>query len=273
MGNAGQVLVIYALALPVALGFCALVIDLGASYVEKRSLQQAADAAALAAAQELKPALGSCDVLCMQQVNAAVALRVGQYSADNGGPSTVQQCASPSDPNPCYTWPYNGSNGLVQVRLNKTSNTYFAGILGAPPGFLKPAVKAVAKASAITETHCSFPPGTQYPAGDERRRLPQHHSTVHDPRNLARRVARTRRPGHRAAPPPWHGLPPWDDCCGLRQHHSSVHDSRESRRDRYRALHVQPSDSRESRFVLPVVQQPVRRWRRRRDRADHEPRL
>src|SRR6185295_19015929 len=102
-------------------GFCALVVDLGASYVEKRSLQQAADAAALAAAQELQPALDTCDAACMAAVNAKVALRVGQYSADNGGPSTVPQCFSPSDPNPCYTWPYKGSNGLVQVRLNKTS--------------------------------------------------------------------------------------------------------------------------------------------------------
>ena len=97
-GNSGQVLVLYALALPVALGFCALVVDLGASYVEKRSLQQAADTAALAAAQELQPALGTCDAACMAAVNAKVALRVGQYSADNGGPSTVAQCTSAADP-------------------------------------------------------------------------------------------------------------------------------------------------------------------------------
>ena len=163
-GNSGQVLVIYALALPVALGFCALVVDLGASYVEKRSLQQAADAAALAAAQELQPALGTCDAACMAAVNAGRAPRRtvqrGQRRPEYGPTMRVGH-----RPDTCYTWPYKGSNSLVQVRLNTTSNIYFAGIFGVQPGFLKPAVKAVAKATAITENHCSFPPGTQFPPG------------------------------------------------------------------------------------------------------------
>ena len=51
--EAGQTLVIFALTLPVLLGMCAIVIDFGNLFVEKRSLQQAADASALAAAQRL----------------------------------------------------------------------------------------------------------------------------------------------------------------------------------------------------------------------------
>ena len=49
----GQVLVLFVLMLTVLLGFMALVIDVGLAYMERRSLQNAVDAAALAAAVDL----------------------------------------------------------------------------------------------------------------------------------------------------------------------------------------------------------------------------
>ncbi len=55
----GQVLVIFALTLPVLLGFAALVVDAGNLFASKRSLQKSADAASLAATQELNGS--SCD--------------------------------------------------------------------------------------------------------------------------------------------------------------------------------------------------------------------
>src|SRR5690242_20706070 len=52
----GQALVLMMLALVVLLGFAGLVLDIGRTYVAQRQLQQAVDASALAAAQDLPDA-------------------------------------------------------------------------------------------------------------------------------------------------------------------------------------------------------------------------
>ena len=187
--EAGQVFVVFALTLPVLLGVAAIVVDLGNAYVQKRTIQQAADAAALAAAQELDPVMRGCLPGCEPAVRISVADRVGQYSADNGGPSPLPACPSASYPDPCYTWPYHGQDGLVEVRLKTAAGGFFGSILGFPAGFLKPKARAVAAATAITAPHCDFtgvtppvvnpdqylptcvipgtsqPPGTYSPAG------------------------------------------------------------------------------------------------------------
>jgi Flp pilus assembly protein TadG len=49
----GQALVLIVLCLLVLLGFCAVTLDFGHAYLAQRRLQSAADAAALAGAQEL----------------------------------------------------------------------------------------------------------------------------------------------------------------------------------------------------------------------------
>jgi uncharacterized membrane protein len=49
----GQAIVLIVLFLLVLLGFCALCLDVGHAYLAQRRLQSAADAAALAGAQEL----------------------------------------------------------------------------------------------------------------------------------------------------------------------------------------------------------------------------
>src|SRR3990170_8853939 len=49
----GQMLILFVLALAVLLGFVAMVIDVGLAFQERRNAQNAADAAALAGAQEL----------------------------------------------------------------------------------------------------------------------------------------------------------------------------------------------------------------------------
>ena len=53
LGERGQSLVMFALALTVLLGFVAITVDVGLAFLEKRHLQNAVDAAALAAAQDL----------------------------------------------------------------------------------------------------------------------------------------------------------------------------------------------------------------------------
>ena len=71
--EAGQVLILFTLLLPILLGMAGLVVDVGNAFAERRSLQKAADAAALAAAQD-----------------PAHAHSIAQsYSAANGGPAAT----------------------------------------------------------------------------------------------------------------------------------------------------------------------------------------
>ena len=86
-----------------------------------------------------------------------MADRAGQYSADNGGPNPLPACTSASDPNPCYTWPYHGQDGLVEVRLTTAAGGFFGSILGFSADFLKPTARAVAAANGVTTPHCTFP--------------------------------------------------------------------------------------------------------------------
>jgi Putative Flp pilus-assembly TadE/G-like len=154
----GQALILVALAMPVFLGIALFVVDGSAGFVKKRQMQNAADASALAAARDLTPALDpSCDSTCLASVRANVAATAGIYSAKNGGPGPgpLPQCTQPSDRN-CYTWPYNGSNGKVEVRLRTTVATFFTNLFGLAPDFLKAGARAVANATGITTTHCVF---------------------------------------------------------------------------------------------------------------------
>src|SRR5215208_871429 len=106
--SAGQSLVLFALALPLFFSLCALVLDGTSAMVGKRQMQNAADASALAAAQELAPAAAaakSCggDVGCLQTVRHAnastVAAAAGDYSDKNGGPESVHECTGAADTN------------------------------------------------------------------------------------------------------------------------------------------------------------------------------
>jgi Flp pilus assembly protein TadG len=137
----GQSLVVVLLAIPVLLLFVALVIDGGNLVVQKRQLQTAADAAALAAAQSLTPVTGTCDTgsTCHD------VILVG-YSQKNGGSSTMPPCTSPTMMN-CYVAPYKGTPGLIEVRLRKQVGSLFAGLLGAA---FHVAARAVASANPLT---------------------------------------------------------------------------------------------------------------------------
>jgi hypothetical protein len=110
--------------MPVIFGFVGFAVDGGQLMVARRAIQNAADAAALAAAQEL-PAGGVCDPACQARVLAAA----NHYSSVvNNGPPVTHACVGSSDTK-CYVNPYNGSNQLVEVRLHETVNTLFTGIL------------------------------------------------------------------------------------------------------------------------------------------------
>jgi hypothetical protein len=167
--QSGQALMVVALALPIFFSLALVVVDGSLGFVGKRQMQNAADAAALAAARDLKDALGTCDVPCMDAVRLKVKATVESYSAKNGGPALLNggsgadtaQCAQPSDTN-CYTWPYPsddggpGTRGKVEVRLRTTVGTFFTKIFSIGAGFLKPKARAVAAAAGITAQHCDF---------------------------------------------------------------------------------------------------------------------
>ena len=101
-GEDGQSIVLVALGLTVIIGLCALVVDVGSWYREQRHVQIAADAAALAAAQDLP--------------NTGVATATASSYASNN----VSGLNSWTPTFPC------GGGACVDVRLSKPAPGYFS---------------------------------------------------------------------------------------------------------------------------------------------------
>jgi Putative Flp pilus-assembly TadE/G-like len=150
---------LYAIALPVLLGALALALDGGKMFVAKIHAQNAADAAALASAQELHLCSGgpstTCDPGTLKDERIQVETYINIYSMHNGGPKVTEedglsadQCAAPwylestsqrisdgmnHDGN-CYTWPYVKSDGShwdqVEVRIRNPVDLAFAHLVG-----------------------------------------------------------------------------------------------------------------------------------------------
>src|SRR3989304_8371578 len=93
--ESGQMLVMFVLALGVLMGFVAMSIDVGMILYERRSAQNAADAAALAGARDL-PESPSAAVLAARQW----AVQNG-FSSEDGAPITVNN-------------PYHGNPGAAE---------------------------------------------------------------------------------------------------------------------------------------------------------------
>jgi hypothetical protein len=156
----GQVVALYAIAIPVMLMVMALALDGGKLFVSKIHAQNIADAAALASAQDLGPCstgpppAGTCDALTESTVRATVEADANTYSTNNRGPLVVGLCTAdwyaenqaqrhidparnPSKPTGCYTWPYvSGPNPAdvhwdkVEVRIRKPVDLSFARLVG-----------------------------------------------------------------------------------------------------------------------------------------------
>jgi len=125
--DTGQVIVVLALALPLLLGMAALVIDLGNAFVQRRSLQNAADAAALAAAQGLPctDTSGAPSTPCQN----AVAQLAGNYVASNvSGISTGSLPKCNVSAAPCYE--IVGGGAKVRVKLATHVSTFFGAFFG-----------------------------------------------------------------------------------------------------------------------------------------------
>jgi Flp pilus assembly protein TadG len=127
----GQTLILVVLALPLLLAMIALVIDGANLFTQRRSVQNAADAAALAAGAKLNTDLSACTGPDTASTTCAYNVRTTaeDYSSRNGGQSSLHACVDSSDTN-CYLTPYKTDNGRVQVRLKKSVSGFFTGAIG-----------------------------------------------------------------------------------------------------------------------------------------------
>lgn len=104
----GQSLILAAVALVAILCICALVIDMGSSYLAKSDLQNAADMAALAGAQDLPAAITA----------KATAINYAGKNGVSAGNVTV-------------TAPYDGDSNKIEVVCTNSVTYTFAKIIGA----------------------------------------------------------------------------------------------------------------------------------------------
>ncbi|MCL7746730.1 pilus assembly protein TadG-related protein [Halalkalibacter alkaliphilus] len=131
----GAVIVLVALCMTMFIGFMALVIDMGSLYLEKSRLQKMADAAVLAAAQELP---GNREK-SMKTAHQTILL--------NGGEPTHFQTV------------INQSNSLIEVIGSKKGTLFFAKALGIKEPLIQ--AKAVVQLQPLSSGKGAIPLGVQ----------------------------------------------------------------------------------------------------------------
>jgi Flp pilus assembly protein TadG len=160
-GTRGQVLVFFALGVVVFLGLAALVVDVGAWLQDRRSYQNAADAAALVGVNQLRPPLGPATqqaavVEAVASLNrqlglgitdlAAAALAASSPSGLTIGPDRF---VVTTPPNPDCGGPgsYSGNPRAITVRIDHQSGRFFS-TLFSPSGSQPVSVCATAASVA-----------------------------------------------------------------------------------------------------------------------------
>jgi Flp pilus assembly protein TadG len=138
----GVVIIVIALLLPILIGFCALVVDLGYLYVAKGELQNAADAGALAGAKQLydgtTPTLHWTDApssaTTLVQQNKVAGTNLSDATVDAGYWSITQ---TPAGMQSQAITPTVNDVPAVRVTVNRAAGvnggalpTYFAKIFG-----------------------------------------------------------------------------------------------------------------------------------------------
>jgi hypothetical protein len=132
----GQTLILVMLALPLFFALMALVVDGGNILVHKRNIQVAADAAALAIAQNVDHTTNTCGTYNGQTGNSACNTLAAEYSSRNGVNSSLHKCNDPDPTHPtdtnCWAYPYVDTSGQthndeVEVRLHAPVSTFFVG--------------------------------------------------------------------------------------------------------------------------------------------------
>jgi hypothetical protein len=120
----GQILILFALALTAMLIALALLFDGARALVLKRELQNAADSAALAAANLIQGSLTGCSS------NNNTTARQPLIDAAKGSVGTNLGWSGTKLNNVVVSCPTSYDNYAVKVTLNDTSKTYFGGVAG-----------------------------------------------------------------------------------------------------------------------------------------------
>src|SRR5688572_24004688 len=118
----GNILVLFALLLPVILITCAIAIDVGYWWVTGKRAQIAADACALAAAQELPKTYADVS-------NCVIDPGQGDYVLVN----LPQQSGTDIEPRHVFTRvrsPYGGNPNLVEATVHMRVRTFFGRVVG-----------------------------------------------------------------------------------------------------------------------------------------------
>ncbi len=131
-GERGQALIVFALVVSVLVGALALVVDVGQLYMTQRSIQNIADMAALAGAQQRAPG-----VQCV--LTGAAVSDAYNYAGINGAPTGAGANGgwSPSNADgvmvslPPSSGNYGGNPAYLEVRVARTVPALFAGIFNA----------------------------------------------------------------------------------------------------------------------------------------------
>ncbi len=128
----GQVLVLFAGGVIVILGIAALVFDVGQALVDRRTEQNAADAAALAGARYIPTSTGTYQGLCSAAPRSAALKQVDtacdaatQYLIDDHLSATVTVKYPPGPESQFSDLPTN-----IEVQINATRPSFFAGVFG-----------------------------------------------------------------------------------------------------------------------------------------------
>lgn len=125
-----------------ALGFMALAIDVGFFFREKRMAQAAADAAAIAAAEEFSAG----DSVNMQTVANAMSKMNGFDPSQATNPATVQIN------NPPLYGEYEGTSGYIEVIVSKPVSTMFLGAFSPKKTLMTVSGRAVAGGGQTSAT-------------------------------------------------------------------------------------------------------------------------
>jgi hypothetical protein len=114
--ESGQTLVLVAVSMTLLMAFLALGVDVGLLFRERRQMQIAADAAAVAGALDYK-----------YNASNATAKSTGQTAAlANGVTSSSYITINP----PPLSGPYTGENGYVEAIVNQPTRTFFLSMFG-----------------------------------------------------------------------------------------------------------------------------------------------
>ena len=105
----GQSLILVSLMIVVLMGFLAIAVDVGRVYAERRRMQNAADAGALAGAR----------AICLGQSAAAAINTANDYAVNRNGAQTATASVNLQD-----------SGGSITVTARETVNLFLAGFLG-----------------------------------------------------------------------------------------------------------------------------------------------